>query len=182
MRVVERTERVQSAVAAVVWAVAVLTLDLVTPRGVAVPVLYVGAVLVTLWSSSRHDTLLAAATGTLLTVVGYVLSHQEGIVWMAVFNRALAVLAVWATALLILRYKGQRKILRGFLPICASCKKIRAGQDLWKELEEYIEEHSEAVFSHGMCLDCFKTWYPEQYHNLLASDLDLLRHEPRNGS
>ena len=46
--------------------------------------------------------------------------------------------------------------LSGLLPICAWCKKIRDDQGYWKQLESYIETHSEAVFSHGMCPECLK--------------------------
>lgn len=53
------------------------------------------------------------------------------------------------------------KILRGFLPICASCKKIRDTKGVWKQIESYIREHSEAEFSHGICPECVKKLYPE---------------------
>jgi len=46
------------------------------------------------------------------------------------------------------------KILQGLLPICASCKKIRDDNGLWKHMESYISEHSQAQFSHGLCPDC----------------------------
>ena len=46
------------------------------------------------------------------------------------------------------------KTLRGFLPICASCKKIRDDQGYWTQIETYISEHSDAEFSHGLCPDC----------------------------
>jgi hypothetical protein len=46
------------------------------------------------------------------------------------------------------------KILRGILPICASCKKIRNEEDSWEQPEVYIRNHSEAEFSHGICPDC----------------------------
>ncbi|MBN2808791.1 MAG: cache domain-containing protein [Deltaproteobacteria bacterium] len=53
------------------------------------------------------------------------------------------------------------KTLSGFLPICASCKKIRDDQGYWNKLEHYISKHSEAVFSHGICPDCAQKLYPE---------------------
>jgi len=53
------------------------------------------------------------------------------------------------------------KSLSGLLPICASCKKIRDDQGYWSQVENYIQKHSEAKFSHGMCPDCLKKWYPE---------------------
>ncbi len=46
------------------------------------------------------------------------------------------------------------KILRGILPICASCKKIRNPEGYWKEIESYIEGHSDIKFSHGICEQC----------------------------
>ncbi len=55
------------------------------------------------------------------------------------------------------------KTLRGFLPICASCKKIRDDKGYWTQIEAYISKHSDAEFSHGMCPDCAKKWYPEYF-------------------
>jgi CheY-like chemotaxis protein len=52
------------------------------------------------------------------------------------------------------------KVLRGLIPICASCKKIRNDGGFWQQLEEYIGEHSEAEFSHGICKPCIKKLYP----------------------
>ncbi|WP_205747229.1 hypothetical protein [Desulfopila sp. IMCC35006] len=53
------------------------------------------------------------------------------------------------------------KLLSGFLPICASCKKIRDDHGYWNQIESYIESHSEAQFSHGICPDCAEKLYPE---------------------
>jgi hypothetical protein len=53
------------------------------------------------------------------------------------------------------------KTLRGLLPICASCKKVRDDKGYWSQIEHYIAEHSEAEFSHGLCPDCVETMYPE---------------------
>ncbi len=46
------------------------------------------------------------------------------------------------------------KTLKGLLPICAWCKKVRDDNGYWKQVEQYIQEHSEAEFTHGMCPDC----------------------------
>ena len=53
------------------------------------------------------------------------------------------------------------KSLSGLLPICAGCKKIRDDKGYWSQVESYIQMHSEAKFSHGMCPDCLKKWYPD---------------------
>jgi CheY-like chemotaxis protein len=57
------------------------------------------------------------------------------------------------------------KVLRGLIPICASCKKIRNDGGFWQQLEEYIGEHSEAEFSHGICQPCLKKLYPGVYQD-----------------
>ncbi|MBM4330932.1 MAG: PAS domain S-box protein [Deltaproteobacteria bacterium] len=54
---------------------------------------------------------------------------------------------------------SQVKKLSGFLPICASCKKIRDDKGYWNQVEVYIRDHSEAEFSHGICPDCKKKLY-----------------------
>ncbi len=55
----------------------------------------------------------------------------------------------------------QIKVLRGFLPICAYCKKIRDDQGYWNKIEQYISEHTEAEFSHGICPDCMAKVCPD---------------------
>ena len=53
------------------------------------------------------------------------------------------------------------KQLEGMLPICSACKKIRDDTGHWNSIEVYISNHSEIVFSHGICPDCAKKLYPE---------------------
>jgi|GEM_PF-3218457 len=55
------------------------------------------------------------------------------------------------------------KKLSGFLPICASCKKIRDDKGYWQQIEEYISDHSEALFSHSICPECARKLYPEMF-------------------
>jgi CRP/FNR family cyclic AMP-dependent transcriptional regulator len=59
--------------------------------------------------------------------------------------------------------KRMTHTLGSILPICASCKKIREDNDVWIAIEEYIAEHSEAEFSHGVCPGCAIQLYPELY-------------------
>ncbi len=51
-------------------------------------------------------------------------------------------------------------LLSGLLPICSHCKKIRDDKGYWNQLETYIDEHSEVEFSHGICQECAKKYYP----------------------
>ncbi|MDD5645027.1 MAG: hypothetical protein PHO00_06225, partial [bacterium] len=54
----------------------------------------------------------------------------------------------------------QVKTLRGLLPICSHCKKIRDDKGYWHQVEEYVGKHSEVAFSHGICPSCRKKLYP----------------------
>lgn len=56
---------------------------------------------------------------------------------------------------------SQIKTLSGLLPICASCKRIRDDQGYWNQIEAYIQSHSAAEFSHGICPECIKKHYPD---------------------
>jgi PAS domain S-box-containing protein len=55
------------------------------------------------------------------------------------------------------------KTLSGLVPICANCKKIRDDRGYWNQVETYIEKHSDAQFSHGICPECAQKLYPELY-------------------
>jgi two-component system, response regulator PdtaR len=55
---------------------------------------------------------------------------------------------------------AQAKTLRGLIPICAACKKIRNERGIWEPLENYIQDHSEAQFTHGFCRECCTRLYP----------------------
>lgn len=53
------------------------------------------------------------------------------------------------------------KQLQGLIPICMHCKKIRDDESTWHRLETYIQEHSEAMFTHSLCDDCLAEHYPQ---------------------
>ncbi len=54
------------------------------------------------------------------------------------------------------------RLLRGLLPICSYCKRIRNDQNYWEQLEAYLSDHSEATLTHGICPECYeKYWRPE---------------------
>lgn len=55
-----------------------------------------------------------------------------------------------------LKLENELKVLKGIIPICSYCKKIRRDQESWQQLESYISDHSEALFSHGVCPDCYE--------------------------
>ncbi|WDP90567.1 MAG: response regulator [Desulfobacter sp.] len=71
----------------------------------------------------------------------------------------------------LIRAMEEIKTLKGILPICSNCKKIRDDKGDWNHLEVYIETHSEASMSHGMCPECAdqlygdEDWYMEMKAN-----------------
>ncbi|EKD83049.1 MAG: hypothetical protein ACD_39C00917G0003, partial [uncultured bacterium] len=52
------------------------------------------------------------------------------------------------------------RVLRGIIPICSSCKKIRDDKGLWNQIEQYIKEHTDSEFSHSICPECAARLYP----------------------
>jgi len=61
------------------------------------------------------------------------------------------------------------KVLRGILPICSYCKRIRTDDEAWVQMETYIHEHSEADFSHTVCPDCLGRHFPDIYDRKYGS-------------
>jgi len=55
------------------------------------------------------------------------------------------------------------KTLRGIVPICAYCKKVRDDEGYWNQVEAYIRKHTEAVFSHGICPNCAEKYFPDLF-------------------
>ena len=55
--------------------------------------------------------------------------------------------------------------LNRLLPICASCKKIRNDDGYWQQVEEYLRDNAQILFSHSMCPSCINKWYPDLVHS-----------------
>ena len=62
----------------------------------------------------------------------------------------------------LINARNEIKTLKGLLPVCSSCKKIRNAQGNWTAFESHIATHSEARVSHGLCPDCEKTFFPNE--------------------
>ncbi len=65
------------------------------------------------------------------------------------------------------------KRLQGILPICSYCKKVRNDQNYWQQVESYISDHSDVLFSHGICPDCLPRVMAEARRDLGGSDSNL---------
>jgi len=63
------------------------------------------------------------------------------------------------------------KTLTGLLPICSHCKQIRDDRGLWLRIERYIEEHSDATFTHGLCPACVEELYGSEMAASVARKL-----------
>lgn len=86
----------------------------------------------------------------------------------------IAALVLLSLGLLYARLRQAQKLaealdrvqtLKGLLPICASCKKIRDDNGYWTQVEAYVASHSSAEFTHSICPSCFEGLYPEHHHH-----------------
>jgi len=62
------------------------------------------------------------------------------------------------------------KILKGILPLCSFCKKIRDDKGSWEQVDVYIQRHSDADISHGICPECLKQHYPDEYEHIVKNE------------
>lgn len=98
---------------AVVLAGVIFGLDLMLPLGVAVGAGYVALVLISLWLPGRSPTYLAALAGTALNLFGLTESDPGGVAWMVLTNRSIALVVIWAVAIIVLqRKKTQEELFR----------------------------------------------------------------------
>lgn len=70
------------------------------------------------------------------------------------------------------------RVLSGLLPICSGCKKVRDDGGYWSQIEKYIMTHADVSFTHGLCPDCLRKFYPEVADDVI-SDLTLQQEPPR---
>ena len=69
------------------------------------------------------------------------------------------------------------RTLRGILPICSFCKKIRDDDGYWNQVEVYVKNRSDADFSHSVCPDCMKKHYPEEYSSIQNGKVQSTTHK-----
>ena len=82
--------------------------------------------------------------------------------WTEILIEAIAVIVLGAVCVgFSIRYLSHIKYLEGYLPICASCKKIRENGE-WVNLEKFFSEKSSVLFSHGLCPDCAKKFSSDE--------------------
>lgn len=62
--------------------------------------------------------------------------------------------------------QDELRSLRGIIPICGHCKRIRTDTGYWQDLEQFLSDRSDASFSHGICPDCARTYWPDEVREL----------------
>ncbi len=117
---------------------------------------YAGAPLVTVDS-------LPLGTLCVIDRVPRTLTKEQQLALEALSRQASALIEMRGTLMDLNEALGTLKMLGGLLPICASCKKIRDEQGRWHILEAYIQDHSDAQFSHGVCPECAQRLYPDHF-------------------
>jgi len=147
-----------------ILSISIFIVDSMIPLGVAGGVPYILVVLVSLWSPRKRLPYYVAIVGTLLTIIAFYSSPPGGELWKVIFNRSLALFAIWTAAILSVQRKtildekeaalNEIRALQGIIPICSYCHSIRDDDGAWNRLEAYMTEHSEAQFSHGICPGC----------------------------
>ncbi len=74
----------------------------------------------------------------------------------------------WNMSYLFRQLLSEVKTLRGILPLCSFCKKVRDDKGYWEQVDVYIHKYSEADVSHSVCPECMKKNYPEVYASILS--------------
>jgi PAS domain S-box-containing protein len=65
---------------------------------------------------------------------------------------------------------AETKTLRGILPVCSYCKKVRDDQGYWEQVDIYITQHSEADVTHSLCPECLEKYFPEEYKDVYPGE------------
>jgi len=126
-------------------------------------------IVIAAWKVGPTSSYLISILSSIVWFLSDISSHPYSSVLFAFWNTIMLLLCFLIIAYstfkiqFLLREKhgtsqlrlSQVKTLSGLIPICASCKKIRDDKGDWQRIEEYIEERTNAEFTHGLCPDCF---------------------------
>jgi hypothetical protein len=123
-----------------------------------------------IWQAVILMALLALTFANEVLDLPHLLLGDQATTWSQRSGEIFIELMIFCTTIglevfMFTRMARRIKILEGFLHICAGCKKIQH-QGRWQPMESYISEHSLAQFSHSMCPDCLKKYYPELYSSI----------------
>jgi len=150
----------------VLVALIVLVIDYITGKNIEFPIGYVFPVGMAAWQNKKN-TAYALSVLLPLARVGFLFPWNETqSLPVAVFNTPITIMALGFYAYLVDKISSQKReleievtVLKGILPICATCKKIRNEKGEYEQIEKYVTEHSKASFSHGICPECSDKLY-----------------------
>jgi hypothetical protein len=156
----------------IILSIAVLGVDYISGPAIQFPIAFVIPVLLAAWYNGwRWGVSLAILLPIARLVFHYfwempmeTLSEVLNLFIRIIVLAGLAVLAHYTAAL-----TREVKVLKGILPTCSGCKKIRTEDGSWKQMEAYIAERTDAEFSHGLCDECAARMYPEYYEKMKSS-------------
>jgi len=161
-------------------------IDYVTGYEFGFFVFYFVPIAIAAWKVGSTSSYLVSILSSIIWLLSDIYSsHSYSSVFLAIWNTAIRLLSFLIIAYTMSKIRFllteerklskdlrdalvQIKTLSGLIPICASCKKIRDDKGYWNQLETYIQEHSQAEFSHGICPDCMK----KLYGDFLEKDTD----------
>lgn len=136
---------------------AILAIDYATGSLLILAPLLFFPVALASWFSGRRWG-LAIAIATPLALLGFHLIWKSPATAVEVVANAIVRIVTFSTFAvlidLVARQRAEIRVLTGFLPTCAWCRKIRDEEGKWSQIETYVAEHSEAKFSHGICPEC----------------------------
>ena len=152
-----------------VWAlvaVVILAADFSTGPIIQFPFLFLAPVALASWYNGWRWGL---AFALVLSLARFWFATLWPVPWSLVasgINTVIRIAVLGAFALLIDRVATEHRrlaqelrVLRGILPICSACKKIRTADGSWQQIEQYIRTHSEAEFTHSICPECARRLY-----------------------
>ena len=164
----------------IVMGMGILLLDLWTPPLLVFTILFVLPVVLSVWFCSTRLAYVLAALLPFGRFLIAVFVDAAANIAAESFNALVQLAVLGLLAFLVAhtaRQSRELKVLRGRLPICMWCKRIRDEGGSWQKLETYIAEHSEADFSHGLCPECTQ----EHYGDLFAKTRNAQPSTPPNG-
>ncbi len=146
--------------------------DYLTGYEISVSALYLAPISLAAWYGGQISGFIVSVTGAAAWLLadigaGHSFSHPALPLW----NAAILLALFFVVAVILARFRisndrqaklvgelrealDNAKVLRGMIPICAWCKKIRDDKGYWDEVEAYFTKNSEAIFTHGMCPAC----------------------------
>jgi hypothetical protein len=165
--------------------VAVGSIDFLTGVDIGVAVLYLVPISFVTWFHSKRAGYIMSVVSISTTVLsdwlgGKIYRNVPVETWNSLVHFGFFVVVAFLLARLkfelderakvigeLKRALEEIKTLSGLLPMCAWCKKIRDDGGYWKQVEQYVSEHTEAEFTHGICPDCLKKMEPELYEKIV---------------